>query len=60
MIYGLDFPYNGVAAVQRDLAVINAMGWPQEDVAKLLGGNLKRLLGEREARNAECGVRNAE
>ena len=49
MIYGLDFPYNGVEAVQRDLAVINGLGWPQEDVDKLLGGNLKRLLGEHTA-----------
>jgi hypothetical protein len=45
LIYGLDFPYNQQADVERDLDLIRQMGWPEEDVDKLLGGNLKRLLG---------------
>ena len=31
---------------ERDLRVIRDMGWPQEDVEKILGGNLLRLLGK--------------
>jgi len=44
LIYGLDFPYNGLAAIRRDLEVIRALPWPVEDIAALLGGNLRRLL----------------
>ena len=45
LVYGLDFPYNGRAKIERDLAVIGEMGWPDADVAALLGGNLRTLLG---------------
>jgi len=45
LIYGLDFPYNGLSHILRDLEIIRALPWPAEDIAALLGGNLRRLLG---------------
>ncbi len=45
MIYGLDFPYNREPQIRRDLEVIWGLGWPKEEIEKILGGNLKRLLG---------------
>jgi predicted TIM-barrel fold metal-dependent hydrolase len=45
LIHGLDFPYNQAAQLRNDLAQIAALGWPAADIAALLGGNLKRLLG---------------
>ncbi|MDR1282608.1 MAG: amidohydrolase family protein [Opitutaceae bacterium] len=45
LIHGLDFPYNQAAALRRDLELIRTRPWPQGDIAALLGGNLKRLLG---------------
>jgi len=45
LIYGLDFPYNTLAHVQRDLETIRGLGWPAEEIDKLLGRNVKRLLG---------------
>ena len=45
LIYGLDFPYNGLPHILRDLEIIRALPWPAEDIAALLGGNLRRLLG---------------
>ena len=45
LIYGLDFPYNHAVQLRQDLAVIRGLDWPAADIAALLGGNLKRLLG---------------
>jgi len=45
LIYGLDFPYNRREHIERDLETIRTMGWPAKDVDKILGQNLKRLLG---------------
>ena len=45
LIYGLDFPYNQRPRFESDLRIIRDLGWPAEDTAKLLGGNLRRLLG---------------
>jgi predicted TIM-barrel fold metal-dependent hydrolase len=45
LIYGLDFPYNQEASIKNDLATIDALDWPTEDLEKLKGGNLRRLLG---------------
>ncbi|NMB13248.1 MAG: amidohydrolase family protein [Firmicutes bacterium] len=44
MIFGLDFPYNGVAEVQEAIDVIQELELTAEDKAKILGGNLARLL----------------
>ncbi len=44
MIYGLDFPYNQLPYVEKDLAIIRSLNWPTEAIQGLLGGNLKRLL----------------
>ena len=45
LIYGLDFPYNQQPQIERDLETIRAMSWPANATDKLLGGNLRRLLG---------------
>lgn len=45
LIYGLDFPYNKESNIRNDLATINSLDWPKEDLDKLKGGNLRRLLG---------------
>jgi predicted TIM-barrel fold metal-dependent hydrolase len=45
LIYGLDFPYNQEATIKNDLAIIGALDWSKEDLEKLKGGNLRRLLG---------------
>jgi len=44
MIYGLDFPFNQAPQVRRDLDTIATLKWPEADLQRLLGGNLKRLL----------------
>jgi predicted TIM-barrel fold metal-dependent hydrolase len=45
LIYGLDFPYNQEREIANDLRIIRELNWPAETVDKLLGRNLKRLLG---------------
>jgi hypothetical protein len=45
LIFGLDFPYNDVAATKRGIETIRAMELSDEDTAKILGGNLRRELG---------------
>ncbi len=47
LIYGLDFPYNQLSQVQKDLEIIRGLGWPTGEVDALLGGNLRRLLALR-------------
>ncbi len=55
LIYGLDFPYNPEAFIRNDLEKINSLDWPKEDIDKLLGGNLKRLLGLEEGAVGKVG-----
>lgn len=48
IIYGLDYPWNddNEAALAEDLAWIRSWGLSRDDMAKVLGGNLLRLIGE--------------
>lgn len=55
MIYGLDFPYNQQPQLERDLYLIRSLNWPHEDIRKLLGGNLRRLLGVEKGTPASVG-----
>jgi predicted TIM-barrel fold metal-dependent hydrolase len=55
LIYGLDFPYNPEHMIKRDLEKIHSLDWPKEDIKKLTGGNLKRLLGLEEGEAAKVG-----
>jgi len=45
LMFGLDFPYNDVAATRRGIETILSLDLPAPDVAKILGGNLRRELG---------------
>jgi uncharacterized protein len=45
LIFGLDFPYNDVAATRRGIETILSLNLPEADTAKILGGNLRRELG---------------
>ena len=44
LIYGLDFPWNGVESVKQDLAIIADMDLGEGGREALLGGNLKATL----------------
>ncbi len=44
LIFGLDFPYNDVAATLRGIETIVALDLSNADTAKILGGNLQREL----------------
>lgn len=44
-IFGLDFPYNGTAAISAAIARLEGMDLPEESKARIFGGNLKRVLG---------------
>jgi hypothetical protein len=44
MIFGLDFPYNGIEETKIGLATIRSLGLTDEQVAMILGGNLRREL----------------
>ncbi len=45
LIFGLDFPYNDVAAARRGIETICSLGLSDADVDLILGGNLRRELG---------------
>ncbi|GAI77370.1 unnamed protein product, partial [marine sediment metagenome] len=45
MIYGMDYPYNKEEQIKRDIELIKGTNFSDEEVDKILGGNLKRLLG---------------
>ena len=44
MIFGLDFPYNGVYEVNEAIAAIKSLDLTDEDKELILGGNLARLV----------------
>ncbi|MCD6083675.1 amidohydrolase family protein [Candidatus Aerophobetes bacterium] len=44
IIYGADFPYNGLLRIKRDIEIIRSWNLSQEDEENILGKNLKRLL----------------
>jgi hypothetical protein len=48
LIYGLDYPWNddNSAALAEDIAWVHSWGLSAEDTAKVLGGNILRLMGE--------------
>jgi predicted TIM-barrel fold metal-dependent hydrolase len=45
LIFGLDFPYNQEENTKLALTTLNELGLPQEQLAKILGGNLREALG---------------
>lgn len=44
-IFGLDFPYNKEENTRVALAALHDLGLPDDDLAKILGGNLRDALG---------------
>jgi predicted TIM-barrel fold metal-dependent hydrolase len=44
-IFGLDFPYNKEENTKTGLAALHDLGLPDDQLAKLLGGNLREALG---------------
>ena len=46
MVFGLDFPYNGIAEVQETIEAIRGLDISDEDKALIFGGNLQRILEE--------------
>lgn len=44
MIFGLDFPYNGVYETRESIEVIKGLDLPKQDQDRILGGNLDTLL----------------
>jgi uncharacterized protein len=45
LCFGLDFPYNDLAATRRGIETICSLGLADADVDLILGGNLRRELG---------------
>lgn len=45
LIFGLDFPYNQEENTMAGLRTLRDLGLPEEDLAKILGGNLREALG---------------
>ena len=45
LIFGLDFPYNLEENTKLGLETLRGLGLPAEDLALILGGNLRRELG---------------
>lgn len=46
LIFGLDFPYNGIKETQESIEVINSLNISAQDKANILGGNLERIINE--------------
>jgi predicted TIM-barrel fold metal-dependent hydrolase len=48
IIYGYDYPWNhhNRTALRQDIRWVQTWGLSEEDVAKILGGNMERLLAE--------------
>ncbi|NMB26141.1 MAG: amidohydrolase family protein [Firmicutes bacterium] len=46
MIFGLDFPYNGIYETKETIDMIQGLDLSKEDKAKILGGNLSALLSK--------------
>jgi len=45
LIFGLDFPYNQEENTKLALKTLNELGLPPEQLAEILGGNLREALG---------------
>lgn len=45
MIYGMDYPYNKKEQIEKDIELIKSTDFSDEEIDKILGGNLKQLLG---------------
>ena len=45
LIFGLDFPYNLEKETQIGLETLRSLNLPEADLDKILGGNLRRVLG---------------
>ncbi len=48
IIYGFDYPWNAdnLAALRHDIQWIESWGLSEDDTAKILGGNMERLLAD--------------
>lgn len=48
IIYGLDYPWNphNITALRQDIQWLETWGLREDDVAKILGGNIERLISE--------------
>lgn len=47
MLFGTDYPFspeNGEVYLRENLAIVKGMNLPEEDKAKILGENAKKLL----------------
>ena len=55
LIFGLDFPYNLEDNTKLGLQALRDLGLPPDDLALILGGNLRRELGLSDAGDAAAG-----
>ena len=46
LIFGLDFPYNGIDETLESLEVINSLNVTPQDKANILGQNLERIISQ--------------
>ncbi len=44
IIYGTDYPYQGLKEIEEDLCIIRSLGLPPEDEENILGRTLERLI----------------
>ena len=45
LIFGLDFPYNNAERTKADIRAAMSLPIPRESIEKIMGGNLRRILG---------------